>query len=176
MLTPQLDLYTSIARQVDNQRVLDVGFGTGLGTLQLTRQAATVVGIENDPDAVTFAEACLPGVDWRLGDILDLESLGNVGAFDTVVLVEVLEHIADWKLALVNVATLLKPEGRLYITARNAAADLRRNDIHSREVTGVQLTDMLLSVFGRVRLYDYTLKHELALDTHVTPLIALATK
>jgi 2-polyprenyl-3-methyl-5-hydroxy-6-metoxy-1,4-benzoquinol methylase len=90
--------------------------------------------------------------------------------------VEVLEHIADWKLALVNVATLLKPEGRLYITARNAAADLRRNDIHSREVTGAQLTDMLLSVFGRVRLYDYTLKHELALDTHVTPLIALATK
>lgn len=176
MLTPQLDLYTSIARQLSGQRVLDIGFGTGMGTLQLTRRAASVMGIENDPDAVLFAQTCLPGVDWCEGDVLRLNPFLTGGTFDVVVMVEVLEHIKNWKMALVNIHLLLNPGGRLYLTARNAAANLRRNDIHEREVTGTQLVEMLAGVFSRVRLFDYTLEHELALDTHVTPLIAVAER
>lgn len=172
-LSPQLDLYQSIARKVAGQTVLDVGFGTGIGTLQLTRTARSVVGIETDIDMVDFAQKTLPGARWARHDITK-PPYGS--PFDAIVMVEVLEHIADWQLALGNACSLLRAGGKLYISARNAKADLRRNEIHEREWTATQFSAALGSVFSSVKLYDYTLENELDADTHVTPLIAVATK
>jgi len=173
MLSPQLDLYSSIAKKVEHQRVLDIGFGTGFGTLQLTRTAKSVVAIETDAEAVAFAQKTLPGVLWANFSILEDWSAGD---FDAAVMVEVLEHISDWERALVNVAGLLHPGGKLYISARNANADLRRNEIHEREWTATQFSAALGSVFSDVKLYDYTLEKVQTAGTSATPLIAVATK
>ncbi len=175
MLSPQLDLYNSIAKKVSGLLVLDVGFGTGLGALQLTRHAKHVVGVETDKQAVAFADACLPAITALHYDILD-KLPPTLWPFDVVVMVEVLEHIADWQLAIGNVHRLLKPGGNLYISARNRNADLRRNEIHEREWSAAEFVAALGSVFSDVKLYDYTLENELDVDTHTTPLIAVATK
>lgn len=175
MLSPQLDLYKSIARQVEGKKVLEVGFGTGFGTLQLARRALEVTAVEKDPDAVQFAKTCLPlsNVAWLYGDAVNLR---GPGFYDAVVMVEVLEHIPEWHKALEQVKTHLWTGGALYLTARNANADLRRNELHERELSAAQLVDALSQHFGQVQLFDYTLTQELGADTRSTPLIARAVK
>lgn len=178
MLTPQFDIYESIARNTDDLAVtLDVGFGTGFGTLQLVGDA-TLIGIEIDPNAVEFAQRCLPGIDYRLGNICDAETVAQLRAerFDVVTMIEVLEHIPDWRTALGHVCRLLCAGGKLYISARNRNADLRRNDLHEREWTAAEFRGALAGYFTSVKLYDYTLTAELGDDTHVTPLVAVCVK
>jgi 2-polyprenyl-3-methyl-5-hydroxy-6-metoxy-1,4-benzoquinol methylase len=176
MLSPQLDLYRSLGPKLAGLDVLEVGFGTGLGTVQLARYAATVRAAEVNPEAVSFAREVLPlrNVEWLEHDITETRAFR--GVYQAAVMVEVLEHIPDWKLALANVAELLRAGGVLYLTARNANADLRRNALHEREWNAAELTAALGTVFSSVRLYDYTLVNGLGQDTRVTPLIAVAQK
>lgn len=176
MLTPQFDLYHSLAPRMYDKYVMEVGFGTGFGTLQLARQARQIIAIEPDEDAVAFASQALPlkNVVWVKGSILDTPHV--LGSFDVVVMVETLEHISEWELALENIYGYLKPKGLLYMTARNNQADLRRNDLHEREWTAKELKDNLCKWFDNVELYDYKMDKVLGEDTHITPLIAVAQK
>ena len=181
MLTPQLDLYRHIGPHLGGKRVLEVGFGTGVGTLQLVPYARCVTAIESSLGAVDFATTTFPAqANWEIGDIRDWRNgeRGNVNAdlFDAVVMVEVLEHIPDWKLALQNIYNLLGSGGELFMTARNANADLRRNDLHEREWTARQLKAALREFFPSVTLWDYTLTKDQDDTTHCTPLIARAKK
>ena len=175
MLTPQFDLYKNIAPKLKDLDVLEVGFGTGFGTVQLAQYAAWIAAIEPDGDAVAFANQVLPikYVLWMKRDITKVKGKPH---YDAVVMVETLEHIADWRKALANIHGLLKAGGCLYMTARNRNADLRRNDLHEREWTGQELANALGEFFLDVKLYDYTLTNELTADTHITPLIAVARK
>ena len=52
MLSPQLDIYERLGPLVTEKRVLEIGFGTGLGTLQYVAAASMVDAIEIDPAAV----------------------------------------------------------------------------------------------------------------------------
>lgn len=174
-LSPQLDLYVYAARYVGGKkRILDAGCGTGFGTLQFTgADDNDVIGIDLDRGLVTFANSYIPGVRFYCDDILQF---GGMGTFDTVLLIEVLEHIPDWKAALRNVAKILKPGGELIMSARNANADLRKNDLHEREWSAQQVLDALKPFFANVELYDYTLSEKQTVDTRITPVIAVATK
>jgi SAM-dependent methyltransferase len=178
MLTPQFDLYKSIANKVSNKGVFEVGFGTGFGTVQLAKYAKYVTAIEPDADATAFAKQVLPlqNVSWLKADITVNERMFVPCSYDAVVMVETLEHIKDWRKALSNIHGLLKPGGCLYMTARNRNADLRRNELHEREWTATELSNALGEFFLDVKLYDFTLANELTADTHITPLIAVARK
>jgi 2-polyprenyl-3-methyl-5-hydroxy-6-metoxy-1,4-benzoquinol methylase len=175
MLTPQFDLYKNIAPKLKDLMVLEVGFGTGFGTVQLAQYAKEVIAIEYDADAVKFAKQVLPlkNVWWIESDIT---AALNKPIYDAVVMVETLEHIKKWRKALTKIHGLLKPGGCLYMTARNRNADLRRNDLHERELSASELRANLGEFFLDVTLYDYTLANEQSDDTHITPLIAVARK
>ena len=174
MLTPQLDIYAYLARNLAGMRVLEVGFGTGSGVLQCVSWANGVTAIEVDKAAVNFAKKVFPvaGVSWEYGDITNY--IG--GRYEAVVMVEVLEHIPDWEVAIQRVHDLLVPGGRLYLSHRNANADLRKNDLHEREWTAQEVTDNLSRFFGKVGLYDYTLAIPQGIDTRMTPIVAVAAK
>jgi len=174
MLSPQLDIYKHLASHLTNKRVLEVGFGTGIGVLQYAPRAKFVCAIEIDPLAVAFAKKCfsVEAIAWTEADILAFSSV----PYDAIVMIEVLEHITDWEAALANVARLLDEDGRLYISARNANASLRKNDLHEREWTAPEFRNALLDYFSSVDLYDYSLCTLLSLDTKQTPLMAVARK
>lgn len=176
MLSPQLDIYKHIAPLVEGECVLDIGFGTGFGTLQLLRYTDRVTGVEVDNEAVEFAKATLPGIYWQRANIARWPDHMGHGGFDAALLIEVLEHIQDWQAALRNVVNLLKPRGRLFISARNANADLRKNDLHEREWTAEEFVNALSQYFEKVELYDYRLETQQDISTRQTPIVAVAWK
>lgn len=76
---PIADLLAHVpARPVD--LAVDLGCGPGNSTelLKARHPEATVVGIDSDPDMIAAARKRLPGVDFRLCDILDWSDAGPV--------------------------------------------------------------------------------------------------
>ena len=174
-MSPQLDIYKHIAPRVEGMSVIDIGFGTGFGTMQLVQYAEELVGMETDRDAVKFAEYCIPGAKWYWGDIS--RGIDYVGKeFDVAIMIEVLEHIPDWRAALANVVSVLKDGGEFYISARNANADLRKNELHEREWTAREFKESLSEFFDEVILYDYKLEKIQDTSTRMTPLVAWCKK
>lgn len=174
-MSPQLDLYRNIAPYLKGQKVIDVGCGTGFGTLELSRYADDVTGVDIDKECIWFAKATIPGIRWEWADVSrTLHYIGN--DFDAVLMIEVLEHVSDWQEALPNVYDILKPGGWFYISARNAHADLRANQLHEREWTAEQFKNAIGHYFKDVKLYDWKLETEQDTSTHQTPLIAVARK
>lgn len=176
VLSPQFDIYRSFRGRFKGRSVLSVGFGTGAGILQYAVGAREVDALEIDPGAVYFANSTFPleNVNWILDDITTYKTHKH---YDVVIAVETMEHIPDWEDALENIASLLNEGGEFYMTARNKNADLRRwKELHERELTALQLYDTLAGYFWPVSLYDYSLEEPQSLDTHLTPLIAIARK
>jgi 2-polyprenyl-3-methyl-5-hydroxy-6-metoxy-1,4-benzoquinol methylase len=106
------------------QRVLDVGCGLGSLTgwlLAHPSRPASVVAADFSPVAVAktrerFADRPTP-CEWAVADIQTLDQFGT--EFDTVFSCETIEHVPDPPLAVRQLARVLKPGGRLYLTTPN---------------------------------------------------------
>ena len=101
------------------QQVLDAGSGNGDYAFRLARRypQATLHGVELDADHVAACQARLraeplPNLTFTQGDLT--EPLGTE-VYDLIYSVDVLEHIADDRAALGNLARALRPGGRLLI-------------------------------------------------------------
>ncbi|MFJ8313427.1 MULTISPECIES: SAM-dependent methyltransferase [unclassified Streptomyces] len=102
------------------RRVLDVGCGTGRPALQLARSTgAEVVGVTIGREQVRLANlaAAAEGLDRQVmfehGDAADLRFAPE--SFDAVWLFESLLHMPDPQHVLKQLATILRPGGRLVI-------------------------------------------------------------
>lgn len=173
-LSPQLTIYRNLAPLVKDSVVLEVGFCTGFGTLQYAWNAVAVRGIETDELAVNFAQENMPiaNVTWDYGDIATYEE----GRYDAIVMLEVLEHIPDWKSALEGCERLLTPNGKLIVSTPNANGSFIKNELHGGEWTAREFHDKLSTYFNSVTLYDFTLTNEQGLDTIYTPMVAICRK
>jgi SAM-dependent methyltransferase len=68
--------------------LLDVGCGPGSITADLAGRVARVVGLDSSPEAIAAARADHPGVDFRVGDLFDVDE-----EFDVVHAHQVLQHL-----------------------------------------------------------------------------------
>lgn len=98
--------------------VLDVGCGTGHVSLELLRLGYRVVAIDNSCKMVNFTKDLIAKYDYdaevRLLDVAEATNLGE-RRFDTIICLDVLEHIDRDDIILKNLNCILKPEGRLII-------------------------------------------------------------
>ena len=172
-LTPQLDLYKHIGDKISGD-VLEVGFGTGFGVLQYAFGVNAVTAIELTQDAVDAASELMPllNVIWGVGDITKKAYPHH----DVALMIEVLEHIPNYKAALHNLADSLYDGGTAYISGPNKNATLRKNDKHEREWTAAEFTKTLKEYFSEVTLYDYSLTQVQGEDSYITPLLAVCVK
>ena len=178
-LSPQWDLYQAIAPKLAGQSVLEIGCGTGFGAVQFMRYAQSVHATDIDPDAIAFCQQAWPinGLAFAEYDICTTyDSPPDLAQYDAVVMIEVLEHVSNRGRALTAAWHHLLPGGTLYVTARNAAADLRRNDLHNEELTAAEFLLELGHIYGSVNLYDYSLANRLTDTSHATPTIAVCKK
>jgi len=83
--------YLWAMRRVEHCRVADLGCGTGYGSYLLSWSGATsVTGIDIGDDAIAYAREHYPGVEYRVGDLMDEKTLPDA---DVAVCFEVLEHV-----------------------------------------------------------------------------------
>lgn len=174
MLSPQLAIYTNLAPWLKDKNVLEVGFGTGFGTIQFASQARRVLAIEIDRELVDFANWVLPleNVDWEVGDICR----DKLGMYDAIVMLEVIEHIPRWQDALRRCSEILLPGGKLIISTPNANGTFMKNPLHGDEWTAREFKTRLEMYFGDVKLYDFSLEQEHDTNTRITPLVAVCKK
>ena len=92
---------------------LDIGCGAGLLCEPLSRLGADTLGLDPAADIVgaarRHAEESGSGARYRVGAVEDLAREG--AAFDIVLAMEVVEHVADFAAFLAEAAKVLKPGG-----------------------------------------------------------------
>jgi 2-polyprenyl-3-methyl-5-hydroxy-6-metoxy-1,4-benzoquinol methylase len=100
-------------------RVLDAGCGTGYGSLMLAAAPGVVevFGVDRDARAVERARRYYRGarVEFTRGD-LTTGALNAFGCFDTIVCLEVLEHLPDPAGLVAHLDQRLAPGGRLILS------------------------------------------------------------
>ena len=110
--------------QVEGWRILDVGCGHGLYSLDLARRGAVLVGCDLQRPALTDARQTALGLGLNgraLFLVADGAALPLPGeGFDLVVCNCVLEHITDDGAALAAMARSLRQGGILYLAVDNA--------------------------------------------------------
>ena len=128
MLTPQMDIYENLRKVVEGKRVLEIGFGTGIGVLQYAAWTEYVDAVEVDQAAVAFARKVLPlrNVRWIHDDISN--PTRNYRGYDLVVMIEVLEHIFHRKKTIAILKRALRPGGHGIITVPNSLRYRRRRE------------------------------------------------
>jgi len=102
-------------------RVLDIGCGGGILCEPLSRLGASVVGVDPAPGNIAIARehASQSGlaIDYRDGSAEALAQAGEL--FDTVLAMEVVEHVTDVGLFVAAAAALAKPGGLLILATLN---------------------------------------------------------
>jgi SAM-dependent methyltransferase len=128
-------------------RILEIGIGHG-SFAPLLRQYGSCVGIDIDQDSGTDARQRFPGDEFAVCDVLDESNLKNVppNGADTIISINVLEHIEDDHRALGNLVETLRPGG--YLLLNVPALMLLYNDLdrlagHHRRYTKGRLRHLL---------------------------------
>ncbi|GMW06408.1 MAG: hypothetical protein AMXMBFR8_12050 [Nevskiales bacterium] len=113
-------------KRLDGSTFLDVGSGSGLSSLAAWRSGAHVVAFDFDPESVACTlelrrRRSAPEAEWTVlrGSILDRTFLASLGTFDIVYSWGVLHHTGAMWEAIDNAASLVGPEGRLFIAIYN---------------------------------------------------------
>ena len=101
------------------KRALDAGCGAGLICEPLARLGADVTGVDASTENIGVASAHAKGagleVNYLAGELDALE----LGVFDLVISLEVIEHVADKCTFIASLAARLDPEGLLIMSTPN---------------------------------------------------------
>jgi SAM-dependent methyltransferase len=119
-----LDVYATIAADLDAHEVLDVGCGTGTFALLLASRGLAVTGV--DPAAASLdvarAKAGAARVRWIRGDATSLPPLQVDLATMTGNVAQAIADPPDWAATLAGVRGALRPGGHLVLESRDPAA------------------------------------------------------
>ncbi len=149
-----LAVYEWIAGRVAGRRVVDLACGEGYGSSVLARTAASVVGVDANPEA--FEHARLRYREPNLRFERDLVETWS-GEVDCVVFLQTIEHVADPALLLAHIRELVAPGGEAYVSTPNVltlapGAERSDNPWHVREFGPPEFLALCHEAFAGVEL------------------------
>ena len=112
-----------VERHVSGRRLVDLGAWVGFLLAEARERGWEAVGVEPSGFASSHARDLL-GLDVRTGDLLTAPL--DAGAWDAVVLGDVIEHLPRPAAALERIAGLLAPDGVLCLMVPDAGSRLAR--------------------------------------------------
>ncbi|MDE3069406.1 MAG: methyltransferase domain-containing protein [Acidobacteriota bacterium] len=179
-----LVVYEWIAERVHGLRVIDMACGEGYGADLLAVQAASVVGVDANPEAHEHARLryARPNLSFER-DLIETFA----APADAVVCLQTVEHLADPDALLAHFRALALPHGCVYLSTPNLltlappGAERSGNPWHVHEYRAAEFAALCERHFSRVRLLGlYHARklrlHELALRAgwdHVHRLLRL---
>ena len=151
-----LVVYRWIARQVAGQDVVDLACGEGYGSAELAATAASVVGVDANPQAHEHARLRYRRPSLRF----DRDLVENFkGPCDAVVFLQTIEHLQEPGPLLKRIAGGLRPGGRAFVSTPNVltlaphGAARSGNPWHVREYRAEEFAGLLWAHFSAVELY-----------------------
>jgi SAM-dependent methyltransferase len=150
-----LVVYEWIAQRAHGRRVVDLACGEGYGSAVLGRTAASVVGVDANPDAFEHARLKYTGPNVTFERAMIETWTGDV---DCVVLLQTIEHVQDPDAVLERLRELIGPDGVAYVSTPNvltlapAGAQRSGNPWHVREYRPDDYRALCARHFGRVDL------------------------
>ncbi|MGP0048633.1 MAG: class I SAM-dependent methyltransferase [Solirubrobacteraceae bacterium] len=152
-----LVVYEWIAARVVGARVMDMACGEGYGSEVLGRGAASVVGVDANPEAYEHARLryTRQNVAFERGMV---EIHGEPGAYDAVVFLQTIEHVHDPVAVLEHLRGLLAPGGVVYVSTPNvlklapAGATKSGNPWHLKEYRADEFARLCATVFDDVQV------------------------
>jgi len=150
-----LVVYEWIASRVGGRRVVDLACGEGYGSVVLARTAASVVGVDANPEAFEHARLKYAAPDLRFErNMIELWD----GDVDCVVFLQTIEHVQDPDGVLERLRGLVGPGGVAYVSTPNVltlapkGAERSGNPWHVREYRAAEYRALCERHFGCVEL------------------------
>jgi SAM-dependent methyltransferase len=127
--------------------VLEAGCGEGYGADLLAGGATRVLAVDYDAQAIVHVRRRYPRVTAARANLVALPVRNSV--VDTVVSLQVLEHLWDQGLFLRECRRVLTPGGALLLSTPNRITfspgrDTPLNPFHTREVSAAELAELLV--------------------------------
>jgi ubiquinone/menaquinone biosynthesis C-methylase UbiE len=130
---------------VEDDRVLDVGTGTGVAAEAAARVGATVVGVDRSTAMLAVGHRERPSLPLVAGQVIDLPFRDRT--FDVVMANFVLAHFVKVETALFDIRRVLRPHGRIGFTAWSDGKDSYQ-DAWLELVESVVPRDMLAPAYA----------------------------
>lgn len=148
--------YAFAARFASGKRVLDLGCGTGYGTAELAKSAASAAGIDVSAEAIAYAREHYPGIAFSIAPA-ETTTL-SASSFDLITAFELIEHLPDWRPLLAEARRLLAPGGMFLVSTPNreyygrARGDAGPNPFHVHEFDYAEFRCALAEYFPHTRI------------------------
>lgn len=150
-----LVVYEWIAAQVGGKRVVDMACGEGYGSNVLAGVAASVVGVDANPEAHEHSRLRYAQPNLRFERDL-VESF--VEPCDAVVFLQTIEHVQDPGAILEHFKSMLSPGGVAYVSTPNLltlappGAEKSDNPWHVKEYRTAEFRELCEAHFPRVEM------------------------
>jgi 2-polyprenyl-3-methyl-5-hydroxy-6-metoxy-1,4-benzoquinol methylase len=162
-----LVVYEWIRTRVGGLRVVDMACGEGYGSDVLSRSAASVVGVDANPEAHAHAKArySRPGLRFERDMVQTFDE-----PCDAVVFLQTIEHVEDAGALLEHFKTILNPGGVAYISTPNVltlapkGAERSGNPWHVHEYRAEEFRELCAAHFADVEIHG--LLHARKLRAH----------
>lgn len=108
-----------LVKDYRNDKVLDIGCGTGVGSNLLAQSFKKVYGVDISADAIAYGKKYWKrkNISFLVGSGTDIPFPNNT--FDVVAAFEVIEHIEHWEDFLSEVKRVTKNGGKIYLSTPN---------------------------------------------------------